>query len=121
MTSATELMKMLDEAGVRYTYRNQGRKTYVHWGEPMVNGAMFTDGGDWSELTVENATPEQAIAATLGAVECEMETDYDELHRISDCPEDTWAYKCSACEWPFRYNRGIKPDFCPHCGKAVKR
>lgn len=65
--SAAKLMKMLEEAGMKYTYRNQGRRTYVHWGEPMVNGAIFTDGGDWSELTVKNATPEQAIAATLGS------------------------------------------------------
>lgn len=62
----TELQKKLKEAGVKYTHRTQGCKTYTNWGEPMVNGAQFIDGGDWTELTVENATPEQAIAATMG-------------------------------------------------------
>ena len=63
----TELHKKLKEAGVKYTYRTLGCKTYTNWGEPMVNGAQFIDGGDWTELAVENATPEQAIAATLGS------------------------------------------------------
>lgn len=63
----TELQKKLKEAGVKYTHRTQGRKTYTNWGEPMVNGAQFIDGGDWTELTVENATPDQAIATTLGS------------------------------------------------------
>jgi DNA-directed RNA polymerase subunit RPC12/RpoP len=38
-------------------------KHVFHWGEPL-HGAMFTDGGEWTELVVENASPEQAIAAT---------------------------------------------------------
>lgn len=60
-------------------------------------------------------------AAELGSGTCEMKTDWDYLHDgIPDAPEDTWAYKCSACGWSFRYDRGIKPNFCPNCCARVK-
>ena len=48
---------------------------------------------------------------------CKMETDHDELEVIAYSHEDTWAYKCSACDWSFRYDRGIKPNYCPNCGR----
>lgn len=50
---------------------------------------------------------------------CKMETDYDELEVVAYSPEDTWVYKCSACDWSFRYDRGIKPNYCPICGRKV--
>lgn len=50
---------------------------------------------------------------------CKLETDYDELEVIAYSPEDTWAYKCSACDLSFRYDRGIKPNYCPICGAKV--
>lgn len=65
------------------------------------------------------AEHEQAIAATLGSGTCEMETDHDELELIASSHEDTWGYRCSACGWVFRYDRGIKPDYCPNCGRKV--
>lgn len=89
----------------------------------------------WHDLPYEYDMPEatalpeysydwQAIAdelnAELGSGTCEMETDWDYLHDgIPDAPEDTWAYVCSACEWSFRYDRGIKPNYCPNCGAKV--
>ena len=48
---------------------------------------------------------------------CTMETDHDELEVIAYSHEDTWAYMCSACEWSFRYDRGIKPNYCQNCGR----
>jgi len=52
---------------------------------------------------------------------CEMETDWEYLQNcIPSSPEDTWAYRCSTCGWSFRYDRGIKPKFCPECGAKVK-
>lgn len=52
---------------------------------------------------------------------CEMETSWeirDELG-ITDAPEDTWGYMCSKCGDSFRYDRGIKPNYCPSCGRKV--
>ena len=65
-------------------------------------------------------TPGQAVEATLERGICEMETDWDYLYNgIPDAPEDTWAYMCGACGWSFRYDRGIKPKYCPECGRKV--
>jgi hypothetical protein len=64
-TATERLRALLDERGVEYTDRDMFGKHVFHWGEPL-HGAMFTDGGEWTELVVENAAPEQAIAATLG-------------------------------------------------------
>ena len=50
---------------------------------------------------------------------CKMETDHAELEAIASSHEDTWAYKCSACDWSFRYDRGIKLNYCPNCGLKV--
>ena len=65
MTAIDELRRMLDERGVEYKDRDMFGMHVVHWGEPL-HGAMFTDGGEWTELVIENASPAQAIAATLG-------------------------------------------------------
>ena len=65
MTSTERLRALLDERGVEYEDRDMCGKHVFHWGEPL-HGAMFTDGGEWTELVVENASPEQAIAATVG-------------------------------------------------------
>ena len=102
MTPTDELRKLLDERGVEYTDRESFGKHVFHWGEPVVNGAMFTDGGEWTELVVENATPQQAIDATLGRGEC---------HNVSKP-----SYTCSECGWTTMM---LKPRFCPGCGRKV--
>lgn len=52
---------------------------------------------------------------------CEMEDDWEYLENgIPGAPEDTWAYMCSKCGWSFRYDRGIKPSFCPNCRRVVR-
>lgn len=77
-TATERLRALLDERGVEYTDRDMFGKHVFHWGEPL-HGAMFTDGGEWTELVVESATPEQAIAATLG------DSDAAEVVRCRDC------------------------------------
>lgn len=58
MNSATdELRTLLDERGVEYTDRDMFGKHVFHWGVPL-HGAMYTDAGEWTELIVENATPD---------------------------------------------------------------
>lgn len=66
-------------------------------------------------------THDEAVAAWNSRAErtCNMETDHDELEVIAYSHEDTWAYKCSVCGWSFRYDRGIKPNYCPNCGCKV--
>jgi len=80
-----------------------------------------SDGVPKLAMKVLALTPEQAVAATLGGETCEMETDWEYLQDgIPNAPEDTWAYRCGTCGWSFRYDRGIKPKFCPECGAKVK-
>ena len=51
--------------------------------------------------------------------ECHIDYDHDESENISHSPEDTWVYRCSECDYWFRYDRGIKPEYCPNCGRKV--
>ena len=120
--SATErLRQLLDERGVEYKYRDMFGKHVIHWGTPVVNGAMFTDGGKWTELVIENTTPEQAVEATLGRGTCK---DVAETPKFSD----KTRFECSACGYEysavggFGCDYGDEPDFnfCPNCGRRVE-
>lgn len=111
--SATETFRaMLEERGVEYTERNMFCMHVFQWGAPP-HDAMFTDAGGWTELVVENATPEQAIAATLGhSPNCtNSERTSNELlpcpfcggeaeivHTPKVIPYEPWWIRCSLCE-----------------------
>lgn len=69
MTATDELRALLDERGVEYKDRDTFGNHVFHWGEPL-HGAIYIDGAEWTELVVDNASPAQAIAATLGRGEC---------------------------------------------------
>ena len=46
--------------------------------------------------------------------------DTDEyMDNIAFTPEDTVACHCHTCDEVFRYDRGIIPNYCPHCGARV--
>lgn len=104
VSATDELRRMLDERGVEYNDRDMFGKHVFHWGEPL-HGAMFTDGGEWTELVVENATPAQAIDATLGRGTC---------HDLHDHPDG--LFHCSACR---KVADVPKARYCPYCGREV--
>lgn len=85
-----------------------------HYWDVLCDGECF-------DHFCEKPTEAEAVEAwnTRAERTCKMETDNDELEVIAYSHEDTWAYKCSACDWPFRYDRGIKPSYCPNCGAKV--
>ena len=130
--SATEVLRrMLDERGVEYFKHEDGeplRKlekadepaTSWHMGDASVC-AVPIDGSDLFDLWIDHCTTEQAVEATLGQGECK---------NISDPPE---GFYCSSCGWgdfaepshlltksKFTDNE-CGPNYCPNCGKAVKR
>lgn len=113
---------MLDERGVEYTDRDMFGKHVFHWGTPMVTGAMFTDAGEWTELVVENATPEQAIEATLGSCNCSNSERTNGTCRITDNGPWGYPYVCSACGASFDadVNNG-EFNYCPNCGRRVEQ
>lgn len=100
MSATDELRRLLDERGVEYKYRDMFGKHVFHWGEPL-HGAMFTDGGEWTDLVVENASPEQAVEATLGRGTCRQIETEEGFIVCSECgapqPEDYTVYYCWCC------------------------
>lgn len=114
MTTTEELRRLLDERGVEYEDRDMFGKHVFHWGVPL-HRAMFTDGGEWTDLVVENASPEQAITATLGAGECTLES----THGYCD-PYVRTAYQIElSCHTLDAWDDPVPPSYCPYCGKRV--
>lgn len=129
--TTAKLCKLLRERGVEYTTSDDERaydepaKTtwdFVLCGlEMTVTATEFVDveGKTYLEMDFHHAfTPEQAIAATLGSDECEME--YIDTYEYADGEED-YLCKCSNCgreSWEPAHNL---PEFCGGCGRAVKQ
>lgn len=114
MTATDELHRLLDERGVEYKDRNVFGKHVFHWGKPF-HGAMFTDAGEWTELVVENATPEQAIEATLGRGTCRRQPHIKMTIGDDFLKQSGWD--CSECGYRLDFPASIK--YCPNCGRKV--
>lgn len=117
MGANDRLREMLAERGVEYVdcgyWEFWVDENGVKWhSEEQLDGKLRL-------RVMTPLTPEQAIATTLRAGTCDIEEDQEELELIPYTPEDTWAYRCGACNWVFRYDRGIKPRFCPYCGRKA--
>ena len=108
MSATDELRKMLDERGVEYKSHYLNTSWYA--GMKLY---MATDDVDGT-LTVDNLTPEQAIAATLGSGTCRSTTG-----------DNAWCFACSECGKSFprsqlhlAHNHG-EINYCPNCGAKV--
>lgn len=118
MSATEDLRRMLDERGVKHYDMQYSYATEVLWGGDTFGGggAKFTayeqtDG--FICLEMADLTPEQAIAATLGAGTC---------RNVHEPPKNTtfWLtphFKCSECgavhvSMDYVY-------FCPNCGRRV--
>ena len=116
MTATDELRRLLDGRGVEYKDRNVFGKHVFQWGKPF-HGAMFTDGGEWTELVVENATPEQAVEATLGRGTCRIEKRHMDW-RCTGCGEIVGTDDPTS-ELFIDGNAVELWHFCPNCGRKV--
>ena len=105
---------MLDAHGVEYETSRSNFSIYTEWGDDEI--VLFAEYVDGTMLRMFGCTPEQAIAATLGSGECEL----DETYTYSDAREVIHVLECSACGETCEHVNGVYPR-CPHCGKAVKR
>ena len=115
MTATDELRRMLDERGVEYRkldFKDGEQITYITSYD--VDGhefgySEFPDSG--TLLRIWEATPKQAIDATLGAGTC---------HEVMI---DKFFRGCSECEymWEYMYSIGkrVGPSYCPECGAKV--
>lgn len=156
MESSTEILRrLLDERGVEW--RDTGKRLNVGNGVriPIQTEYEQSCGGRWSTvtealsgtLTVNNLTPEQAIAATLGDSDAvafckrvesatkEREpltlfgVDYEARGECEIETTENWLlaeqyHRCKHCGAFFAVldaSGDIPPCVCPNCGKAVKR
>lgn len=120
MTATDELRKMLDERGVEHMdYKASSWSETTAWDmdksdplhEVCAGFEEFSDGA--TLLRFWNATPAQAIAATLGAGTCK---------NVAEQPSDNtfWPvphFKCSECG-----HKHVSMEyvyFCPNCGRKV--
>ena len=121
MTAIEELRRLLDERDEYY--KTSGNKTW--WGRPIdrqtgkpINVFHYQAqpmGEDRLFVELQLATPEQAVAATLGLGTC---------HDMGGC---RW-FRCSACGFGIEdmyvndedeYPPDDQPRYCPNCGRLV--
>lgn len=92
-----------------------GQATYHYDVEPywdMFDCKELERAPEWDGHTSDDAI---ARIATLGSGECELrEASWDN----GQC---TWGVICSACGAKHEHTHGYGWNFCPTCGKAVKR
>lgn len=116
MSATDELRAMLNERGVKWSNPVQMEGSeFTRWHD--ANGTQWTA----SEVThadsklrigASHVTPAQAVEATMGCGECKQV--------LTDCHDGLmppFTAHCSACgdEW------GFTPNYCPNCGRRVKR
>ena len=122
-TASTErLRKLLDERGIEHFDYDKGGRTQTQWeapdGKRYFTYGTYNNPAKTAKLVISwFPTPEQAIAATLGNGECEIETTESWL------PAERY-HRCKHCGAFFAVmdaSGDIPPCVCPNCGKAVKR
>lgn len=117
MMATEELRRLLDERGVEWRDTKIGKgfiTVFEHdgitWivtehssGRLSVKGCVKPTQGHYDGMT-----PEQAIAATLGRGECEMEY-----------VSDFMSWHCKACDMMDMAPHNPKPRYCKWCGAKV--
>lgn len=122
----TELRRLLDECGMEYrehggvsTGAMESYTRFVIDGDDgMVKAILETSEHSKAVLLTLRCTPEQAVAATLRRGKCE-------IRKLPDGYYMTAAVECSECGAAIA-TADIEYEccdinFCPSCGKAVKR
>ena len=100
-------------------------------GEPILYAEQFRDvlldelGVDrWDhsgafEKLADLIEPQERTCRILQAYGDESEELDHRMEEIAGTPEDTVACICQSCGHEFRYDRMVRPRFCPHCGCRV--
>ena len=118
MTATDVLRRLLDERSEYY--RTSGNRTW--WGRPIdaqtgkpinvFHNQAQPMGEDRLLVELQLATPEQAIAATLGAGTC----------KNMDSDTDAEWFTCSECNTELRVHEpfdAFSIHYCPNCGRKV--
>lgn len=120
MTSATDRLRaLLDERGMEYRTDDAETVKATHWKFGENGSAMFTEYDDGECVFVTSGcswTPEQAIEATLGRGECEIEPLSALYVTLNQLDQTEWGV-CSNCGTA----SPIDATYCCECGRKVKR
>ena len=133
MSATDELRRLLDERGEYYkTSGNRtwwGRAIDVQTGKPInvFHNQAQPMGEDRLFVELQLATPEQAIAATLGAGTCHNASKVmDEHGQARFACSECGAWIDSRMLWNPEYRNGESPwvsdcklNYCPNCGRKV--
>jgi hypothetical protein len=114
MTATEELRRLLDERGVEHYDRFDVTEWVGSDGEICHTSAIYSNRATVLVLR-KCTTPEQAIAATLGAGTCKLES----AHAYWD-PYVRTAYQIElSCHTLDAWDDPVPPSYCPYCGKRV--
>ena len=113
MTATDELRRLLDERGIEYRVSATGYSIDIG---PYTT--VYANRSDTTlDVSLRQATPEQAIAATLGAGTCRISVQ-DNLAE-TDGIGDVWL-ECDECHWQMPLDPSTpRFNFCPNCGRRV--
>lgn len=118
MSSAAEVLRrMLDERDVEWKEEGPNKTKWSHDGiEYVAVNAWPRNGGAKTRLILHaNITPEQAVAATLGARTCKVES----MHGYTDAHTHTsWCVELS-CHTLDAWEDAEPPNYCPICEARV--
>lgn len=112
MTATDRLRAMLDERGVEWRSDSEN----VTFWNTDADVAVASQGYDGMLWVSARLTPEQAIAATLGAGTCHMSI-IDEYETASG--EEEYLCECSECGYRRWEPAHDLPLFCSKCGRKV--
>jgi len=108
MSDTEELRKLLDERGVRWWDASPGK---TKWHSTVLNGTVAMS--EWNGRAIldtgyEYVTPAQAVEATLGRGECEIEY-----------VKDWMGWHCKSCDTLWQGLQDQPPKYCKECGRLV--
>ena len=75
--------------------------------------------GDFIDRLADLIEPQERTCCILQAYGDESEELDHCMEEIASTPEDTVACICQSCGHEFRYDRMVRPMFCPNCGAKV--
>jgi hypothetical protein len=117
-TATERLRALLDERGVEWDADDEAMddgslSQVTYW---YCNGIEWSADGRDEYLAfdaVQLLTPEQAIAATLGAGTCEL------VNAAEDLGDGTSSCMCDKCGYTALDDWWDEFNFCPNCGRRV--
>ena len=119
-TATERICELLEAVGVSFV-RSEEIIANTYWGVTWFVGNTkfeFRENNERTDMIAFNATPEQAIAATLGSGECEVER----IAVDEGCERIIYSYICRECNYIWWSLEDLDfPCCCPSCGRRVKR